>query len=116
MKQYTVTEYEQSDFDDVEANMTREKATEVLSELPRGWFPYRLPKYGDKVCFADLDNFRVCCAIDVAIEALNIGRCKNCAYRSKAKVNNKGFLICPASGMEITDDDFCSYFEGRKEE
>lgn len=26
----------------------------------------------------------------------------------------KGFLICPASGMEIIDDDFCSYGE-RKE-
>lgn len=40
-----------------------------------------------------------------------IGRCKDCAYKQKATVNDKGFLICPASGMEITDDDFCSYFE-----
>lgn len=37
--------------------------------------------------------------------------CKECAYKQKATVNDKGFLICPASGMEITDDDFCSYFE-----
>jgi hypothetical protein len=35
-------------------------------------------------------------------------------YRQKAKVNRKGFLICPASGMEITDDDYCSY--GAKKE
>lgn len=37
--------------------------------------------------------------------------CKECRYKSDAKVNKKGFLICPASGMEITDDDFCSYAE-----
>ena len=40
-----------------------------------------------------------------------IGRCKDCAHKQKAKVNDKGFLVCPASGMEITDDDFCGYFE-----
>lgn len=40
-----------------------------------------------------------------------IGRCKDCAYKEKATVNDKGFLICPASGMEITDEDYCSYFE-----
>lgn len=40
-----------------------------------------------------------------------LGRCKDCAYKERAKVNDKGFLICPASGMEITDDDYCSYFE-----
>lgn len=40
-----------------------------------------------------------------------IGRCKNCAYKDKTKVSEKGFLVCPASGMEITDEDYCSYFE-----
>lgn len=38
-------------------------------------------------------------------------RCKNCVYWKKAKVNSKGFLICPASGMEIMAKDFCSYGE-----
>jgi hypothetical protein len=28
----------------------------------------------------------------------------------------KGFLICPASGMEIMADDFCSYGERREGE
>lgn len=41
-------------------------------------------------------------------------QCKECSYWKKAKVNKKGFLICPASGMEITEHDFCSYGE-RKE-
>ena len=42
-------------------------------------------------------------------------RCKECRYYQNAKVNKKGFLICPASGMEITEDDYCSYGE-RKED
>ena len=36
-------------------------------------------------------------------------RCKDCRYYQTAKVNEKGFLICPASGMEITETDYCSY-------
>ena len=48
------------------------------------------------------------------VDAMPVVRCGECRYRQKAKVNRKGFLICPASGMEITDDDFCSYGE-RKE-
>lgn len=40
-----------------------------------------------------------------------VGRCKDCAHKAKATVNAKGFLICPASGMEISDYDFCSYFQ-----
>ena len=42
-------------------------------------------------------------------------RCEECRYYQNAKVNKKGFLICPASGMEITEDDYCSYVE-RKED
>lgn len=38
-------------------------------------------------------------------------RCEECRYYLNAKVNKKGFLICPASGMEITEDDYCSYGE-----
>lgn len=36
-------------------------------------------------------------------------RCKDCINMKEATVNKKGFLICPASGMEITEFDFCSY-------
>lgn len=47
--------------------------------------------------------------------APQIGRCGECKIKEKAAVNDKGFLICPVSGMEITDNDFCSYFEPREE-
>ena len=47
-------------------------------------------------------------------DVVAVVKCKNCEYKEKAKVNSKGFLICPASGMEITDGDYCSYGEPRK--
>ena len=46
-----------------------------------------------------------------AAEVAEVVRCKDCRYYPTAKVNEKGFLICPASHMEIADDDFCSYGE-----
>ena len=42
-------------------------------------------------------------------------RCKDCTYWFNAEENEKGFVICPASGMEITEDDYCSYAERRSE-
>lgn len=46
-------------------------------------------------------------------DAVPVVRCKDCVYKASAEVID-GFLICPAPGMEICDDDFCSYGE-RKE-
>ena len=46
-------------------------------------------------------------------DAVPVVRCKDCVYKASAEVID-GFLICPASGMEICDADFCSYGE-RKE-
>ena len=42
-------------------------------------------------------------------------RCKECRYRA-GKINAKGFEVCEASGMDITDDDFCSYGERSSDE
>lgn len=46
-----------------------------------------------------------------AADVVEVVRCKNCRYYPTEKVNEKGFLICPASGMEITEADYCSYGE-----
>lgn len=51
-----------------------------------------------------------------AVDAVEVVRCGNCEYWKKRFVNSKGFVICPASGMNITADDFCSYGERREEE
>lgn len=44
-----------------------------------------------------------------AADVVPVVRCKDCEYSVEAWVNEKGFLICPASGMDITGDDYCSY-------
>ena len=44
-----------------------------------------------------------------AADVVEVTFCKDCRYYQDAKVNEKGFLICPVSGMEITVTDFCSY-------
>ena len=44
-----------------------------------------------------------------AADVVEVTFCKDCRYYPTAKVNEKGFLICPASGMEITETDYCSY-------
>ena len=67
---------------------------------------------------AELDHLRH--ERDQAVEELHrntdavpVVRCKDCVYKASAEVIY-GFLICPASGMEICDDDFCSY--GKRKE
>lgn len=69
MRTYTVIEYEQEDFDNVERNMTIEKSISILEGLPRGYFPYTKPSWG-KATERDFDNYKICCAIDTAIEQL----------------------------------------------
>ncbi len=44
-----------------------------------------------------------------AADVAEVVRCKDCQYYQDARINKKGFLICPASGMEITETDYCSY-------
>lgn len=48
------------------------------------------------------------------VDAVAVVRCRECEYAKNAKVNKKGYRICPASHMEIVDDDYCSY--GEREE
>lgn len=50
------------------------------------------------------------------VDAVPVVRCRDCVYAQSAKINKKGFRICPASHMEITDDDFCSYGERKVDE
>lgn len=70
MRKYTVIEYEQEDFDKLKNGMDDKRAIEVLETLPDGWFPYRLPEWGDEVDGSDLSNYEVCCAVWRAIDAL----------------------------------------------
>lgn len=57
------------------------------------------------------DMIEDCIENTPTIDAVPVVRCQECRYYPTAKVNEKGFLICPASGMEITETDYCSYGE-----
>ena len=50
------------------------------------------------------------------VSAEVIVHCRDCKYKEQARVNKKGFLVCPASRMEIADNDYCSYGERRESE
>lgn len=68
-------------------------------------------QYANAACF----NLQGLPTADVA----PVVRCKDCRYYQTTKVNEKGFLICPASGMEITETDYCSYgalMDGKEDE
>ena len=49
-------------------------------------------------------------------DVVDVVRCSECVNGKKAVINDKGFKICPASGMEITDNDYCSYGERRTDD
>ena len=77
-------------------------------------------EYEERLSMADWCGDTVAWNIGGAIKSIPAAdvapviRCEECRYYQNAKINKKGFLICPASGMEITEDDYCSYGE-RKE-
>lgn len=49
-------------------------------------------------------------------DVVEVVRCSECVNGKKAVINDKGFKICPASGMEIADNDYCSYGERRTDD
>lgn len=61
----------------------------------------------DEETVADIADYLISKGITIPV------RCGECIYMEEAYEKN-GFLICPASGMEIMNTDFCRYGE-RKE-
>lgn len=43
--------------------------------------------------------------------AVQVVRCKDCEHFEDAHVNEKGFLICPNTGMDIWDACYCAHGE-----
>ena len=46
-------------------------------------------------------------------DAVQVVRCKDCVHFEDAKVNAKGFVICPNTGMDIWDECYCAHGEKR---
>ena len=66
MRQYTVTEYEDKDYQDFKDNLTDEHAIVLLERISRGW----LPDYNFDGTESDFDNYCLHQAIYRAIDAL----------------------------------------------
>lgn len=66
MRQYTVTEYEQEDYDDFKRNLTSKKAIEFLERISRGY----LPDYNFTGTENDFEYYCLHQAIYRAIDAL----------------------------------------------
>ena len=77
-------------------------------------------RFGKTIISAILESYQKAVFYEIedapTVDAVEVVRCKDCTYWDKAVVNKKGFLICPASGMEIKCDDFCSYGERKDDE
>lgn len=74
-------------------------------------------KLDDEPWYDNADRDEIALPIVAAapiVDAVVVTRCKDCEHKERATVNGKGFLICPASGMEVTPDDFCSYGEPKE--
>ena len=54
------------------------------------------------------------------VDAVEVVRCEHCKHRAEAKNTSEYFCVNPyygmASGVELKDDDFCSYGERREGE
>lgn len=74
--------------------------------------------HGDEIgsCFSSDPCERLCFAFASAnaVDVAPVVHCKDCKHFDRAKFNRKGFKICPASGMNITPEDYCSYGERRE--
>ena len=82
---------------------------ELVKRIPK----YEMFNYDRTTALLGIDPDDVDFGVDKIppADAVPVVRCQECRYYPTAKVNEKGFLICPASGMEITETDYCSYGE-----
>ena len=62
----------------------------------------------------DIQSGYIYCSPQIAENVKVVVRCKDCRYRN-GKVNRKGFEVCDATDMDITDNDFCSWGERREQ-
>ena len=49
------------------------------------------------------------------IDVVPVVRCRDCKYCDERTTNKKGFVVCNATHMDCTEDDFCSFGEKVKE-
>ena len=65
---------------------------------------------------ADFELFENLVKSQSTADVQEVVRCKDCIWWESRTVNKKGFVICPATGMDICAKDYCSYGEKRSEQ
>ena len=88
------------------AYITLEEALQVCSEAEE-WYT----ETNEQQCAVVSDDIYQQIANLPTADVVDVVRCSECVNGKKAVINDKGFKICPASGMEITDNDYCSLGE-----
>ena len=99
------------DADALKEMLIKERDAIPLTKTERYSFGVGLPNPHGMSMRGGINKAFKCMEKVPTIDAVPVCRCKDCCYFAEAKFNEKGFLICPASGMEITGMDFCSYGE-----
>ena len=88
--------------------MTREEAIQELQEDKA--------LYETDICHADdgSPDGRLIKALDMAIEALSIVRCKDCYHYDKGENESESWQYCRFLRHNTSDDEFCSWAERRE--
>lgn len=88
-------------------------ADELLSTVKDEYELKQRTNTDEAACIVDRYVFmRVKQWIEAAVaDAVQVVRCKDCVHLEGAKVNAKGFLICPNTGMDIWDECYCAHGE-----
>lgn len=90
-------------------------ADELLSTVKDEYELKQRTNTDEAVCIVDRYVFRRVKrwieAEPTVADAVRVVRCKDCVHFEDAKVNAKGFLICPNTGMDIWDACYCAHGE-----
>ena len=92
----------------IEREALEKKLNERWVSLVQEYTAYDAYTQGVEECCNLVENFP-------AADVVEVVRCKDCEYFRKAEDNGNGFLVCSVTGMEIFEEDFCSYGERRAE-
>ena len=104
MKTYTVTEYENEDYEKFRENITNEEVLSILERIERGW----IPDYNFDGTENDYDNFTLHVALYKAMDAmkaLSSKQCNQCNPDKEIKIENSNETITKSEYENLLDRD-----------
>ena len=104
MKTYTVTEYENEDYETFRENVTNEEILNLLERIESGW----LPNYSFDGTEGDFDNYKLHVSLDKAIDAmkaLSSRQCNQCNSDNEIKIEDSNETITKEEYEDLLDRD-----------